>query len=52
MRCVKTEELFDLLHSLAGEYLKNTAYPHEALSEIGSMDTDLFSTSQTSSLDA
>ena len=35
MRCVKTAELFDLSCSLAGEYLKSTAYPHEALGEIG-----------------
>ena len=35
MSAVKTNELFDLAHSRAGEYLKNTTYPHEALAEIG-----------------
>ena len=35
MSAVKTAELYDLSHSRAEEYLKNTTYPHEALAEIG-----------------
>ncbi len=35
MSAVKTAELYDLSHSQAGEYLKNTTYPHEALADIG-----------------
>lgn len=35
MNAIKTNELFDLTHSRAGVYLKNTTYPHEALAEIG-----------------
>ena len=35
MSNVKTCELYDLSRSRAGEYLKNTTYPHEALTEIG-----------------
>ena len=32
---LKTEQLFDLSHSIAGEMLKECEYPHEALSKIG-----------------
>lgn len=35
MSAVKTEELFELSHSRAGEYLQRTTYPHEALADIG-----------------
>ena len=35
MNAVKTSELYDLSRSRAGEHLKNTTYPHEALAEIG-----------------
>ena len=35
MSTVKTHELYDLSHTRAGEYLKNTTYPHEALADIG-----------------
>ncbi len=35
MSTVKTSELYDLSRSRAGEYLKNTTYPHEALADIG-----------------
>lgn len=35
MRAVKTAALYDLAHTRAGEYLKNTTYPHEALADIG-----------------
>ncbi len=35
MSAVKTNELFDLSHTRATEYLKNTTYPHEALADIG-----------------
>jgi len=32
---IKTDALFDLLHTRAGAFLKKTLYPHEALSKIG-----------------
>jgi NDP-sugar pyrophosphorylase family protein len=35
MSAVKTAALYDLTHTRAGEYLKNTTYPHEALADIG-----------------
>ena len=35
MSAVKTNELYDLSHTRAAEYLKNTTYPHEALADIG-----------------
>ena len=35
MSTVKTHELYDLSHTRAAEYLKNTTYPHEALADIG-----------------
>ncbi len=34
MNCLKTTDLFDFSHSLAGEYLKNTNYPFEILGKI------------------
>lgn len=34
MKCFKTNELYDLSHSVAGEYLKNTTYPFEILKSI------------------
>lgn len=35
MRGIKTSDLYDLSHTRAAEYLKNTTYPHEALGDIG-----------------
>ena len=35
MVCPKTSELFDLSHSLAGEFLRQTEYPFEILDRIG-----------------
>ncbi len=35
MKSIKTEMLFDLSRTLAGAYLKETVYPHEALFKIG-----------------
>ena len=38
---LKTEELFDLSHSLAGDYLAQFTWPHEALSGISQLILDL-----------
>ena len=35
MKEIRTVALYDLAHSLAGAYLKQTTYPHEALADIG-----------------
>ena len=35
MKSIQTAALFDLSRTRAGEYLKSTLYPHEALNEIG-----------------
>lgn len=44
MDSLKTENLFDLSHSLAGEYLKNTQYPFEILSKISEIILKISST--------
>ncbi len=50
MSGIRSEDLFDFFRSRAGEYLKKTSFPHEALSEIGNwilaigegLDTEAF----------
>lgn len=37
MNCLKTAELFDFSHSLAGDALRDTVYPFEILKEIGAL---------------
>lgn len=41
MKCLKTAELFDLSHCLAGEYLKSTTYPFEILKDISKIILEL-----------
>ncbi len=41
MKCLKTAELFDFSHSLAGEHLKNTTYPFEILKSISDIILEL-----------
>ncbi len=41
MNCTKTIELFDLAHSAAGEYLKDTVYPFEILGRIKDIIVEL-----------
>ena len=50
MSGIRSEDLFDFFRSRAGEYLKKTSFPHEALSKIGNwilaigegLDTEAF----------